>query len=160
MLDLKILVSLIVARGYLLLVFNAFLYTIHWAMYTTLKWCGGLDVVPLALTCLSQCFLCMILKSLQNTKTYFNEFDSVKFVILNVYNFLLPWSFYLVIYFHILYSTNTFISGPQSFWVHEYKSNHAWLFHNTKIAVGTHNWIDNPDSFSCSLSFSGFYSIE
>lgn len=101
MLESKILVSLIVARGYLLLVFNAFLYTIRWAMYTALKWCGRLDVVPLALTCVSPCFLCMVLKSLQNTKKSFNEFDSVKFIILNMYNFLLPCSFYLVIYFHI-----------------------------------------------------------
>lgn len=80
-------------------------------MYTVLKWCRRLDV-PLALTCLSQCFLCMVLKSLQNTKKYFNEFDSVKCIILNMYNFLLSCSFYLVIYFHILYSNNIFISEP------------------------------------------------
>lgn len=56
----------------------------------------------------------MFLKSLQNTKKkYFNEFDSVKYIILNMYNFLLSCSFYLVIYFHILYSINIFISGPQ-----------------------------------------------
>lgn len=72
MLGLNILVSFIVARGYLLLVFNALLSTLHWAMHTTLK-CWKTEVVPLALTCVSRRFLCMVLKNLQNTKMYFNE---------------------------------------------------------------------------------------
>lgn len=118
MLDIKTLVSFIVARGYLWLAFNAFPYTIHWAMYTALKWCGRLDVVPLALACVSQCFLCMVLKSLQNSKKCFNEFYSLNFIILNMYNFSLPCSFYLVIYFHILYLLGNHTQF-QTTWVQE-----------------------------------------
>lgn len=87
-------------------------------MYTALKWCGRLDVVPLALTCLSQCSLCMVLKSLQNTKKYFNEFkvfnefceiyhfEHVQFLtsMLILFSNLFPY----------LYPTNIFISEPRT----------------------------------------------